>query len=219
MPDIVDDSRQRVRICFSKSGPARYLSHNDLVRTWERALRRAGLPLAYTGGFSPGPELRFGPPLPVGYDGCSELLDADFEKSVFPYALMAGLSKALPSGLAVISASIMPVCKANLMSAARAANYKTILKNPPANLPVLISEFLSKNSLSIEVTRGKKVREIDVRGAVLRLEAIGEDALGMQLKLGHGAACRPNDVARVLDLEVERNQRLSVIYEFPSPSI
>ncbi len=218
MPDIAEDRRLRVRVRFSKSGPARYLSHIDLVRTWERAFRRAQLPLAYTGGFSPGPELRFGPPLPVGYEGCNELLDADLEESIPLESLVAGLAKALPSGLALISAEFIPLNRANLMSAARAADYKTFIESPPANLPVRISGFLARNSVPIEIERGKNVREVDARRAVLQLEAVGNDALSMRLKLGHGAACRPDDVARILDLEVARTQRLDVIYEFPSRS-
>ena len=205
----------RVRISFSKSGPARYISHTDTIRAWERAFRRARLPLAYSQGFSPGPQLRFGPPLPVGYEARSELLYADLEESVPLESITSGLEKSLPLGLAAIAAEFIPVSKTSLMSAARAADYRTLIKNPPPDLADRIAGFLNRDSLSIQIARGKKVREIDARRAVIHLEQAAGDTLDMRLRLGHGAACRPEDIARVLDVEVERTQRLSVVYEFP----
>ncbi len=208
----------RIRIRFSKSGTARYLSHADTVRAWERAFRRARLPLAYSQGFSPGPQLRFGPPLPVGYDARGELLDADLEEAVPLESITSGLEKSLPAGLAAIAAEFVPITKTSLMSAARAADYKTLIRNPPPDLADRIAGFLDRDSVQIQIARGKKVREIDARRAVIHLEAAARDTLDMRLMLGHGAACRPEDIAAVLDLEVERTQRLSVVYEFPSVS-
>ena len=208
----------RVRISFSKSGAARYLSHTDTIRVWERAFRRARLPLAYSRGFSPGPQLRFGPPLPVGYEAVRELLDADLEESVPLESITSGLQESLPPGLVAIDAEFIPVSKTSLMSAARAADYKTSIKNPPSDIANRISGFLNQDSIPVEITRGKKVRELDVRRAVIHLKQSTEDTLDMRLMLGHGAACRPEDIAGALDLEVEQTQRLSVIYEFPSAS-
>lgn len=214
----MQDRKFRVRTRFSKRGPARYLSHSDTVRVWERAFRRARLPLAYSRGFSPGPQLRFGPPLPVGYEGLAEVMDADLEKSVPLDSITSDLRNSLPPGLSVIDAEFIPVSKTSLMSAARAADYKTSVKSPPPDIADRIAGFLKQESVPIEIRRGKKVREIDARRAVIRLARSTEDTLDMRLMLGHGAACRPEDIARALDLEVEQTQRLSVVYEFPDTS-
>ena len=66
---------QRLRIQFSKSGPARFIGNLDLMRLWERAARRAGLALAYSVGFHPQPRMQLAAPLPLGYVGDAELLD------------------------------------------------------------------------------------------------------------------------------------------------
>jgi len=216
MADRPTRPKVRLRLCFSKRGRARYLSHKDMIRVWERAFRRAELPLAYSTGFSPGPELRFGPPLPVGYEGYNELLDVDLEETVPPGPFLHSLAQVLPSGLVAHSAKFIPVTKANLMSSARAAVYKVWVTDPPVDLRTRISQFLEEDSIAIHVSRGPKIREIDVRGAVLDLAILCRDVVRMQLVLGHGASCRPDDVARLLDVVLMRKQRLHVIYKFPS---
>ena len=65
----------RLRIIFSKSGPLRYTGHLDLQTTWERTIRRAGLPLAYTHGFHPGPRIQIASALPLGFIGQAEIVD------------------------------------------------------------------------------------------------------------------------------------------------
>ena len=65
----------RLRITFSKSGALRYTGHLDLQTTWERTIRRAGLPLAYTHGFHPGPRIQIASALPLGFIGRAEIVD------------------------------------------------------------------------------------------------------------------------------------------------
>src|SRR5881227_1654467 len=67
----------KVRIRFSKLGKIRFTSHRDVARIWERALRRAALPVAYTEGFSPHPKLSFGLALSTGHESLGEYLDVD----------------------------------------------------------------------------------------------------------------------------------------------
>jgi len=69
----------RLRITFSKEGWLIYSSHLDLMRVWERALRRAGAPLAYSGGFNPRPKLQIARALPLGHVGEGELIDVWLE--------------------------------------------------------------------------------------------------------------------------------------------
>ena len=70
----------RLRVTFSKGGPLVYTSHLDLARAWERALRRAGVGLAYSGGFNPRPKLQLAAALPLGHTAEAELLDVWLEE-------------------------------------------------------------------------------------------------------------------------------------------
>ena len=70
----------RLRITFAKSEAIKYTSHLDLARAWGRSLRRAGVGLAYSGGFNPRPKLQLAAALPLGHTGAAELLDAWLEQ-------------------------------------------------------------------------------------------------------------------------------------------
>ncbi len=72
----------RLRITFAKGEAIKYTSHLDLARAWERSLRRAGVNLAYSGGFNPRPKLQLAAALPLGHTGEAELLDVWLEESV-----------------------------------------------------------------------------------------------------------------------------------------
>ena len=74
------DRNRRVRFRFSKVGKVRFTSHRDVARLWERALRRAELPVALTEGFSPRPKVHFGLALPTGYESDGEYLDVDLRR-------------------------------------------------------------------------------------------------------------------------------------------
>ena len=108
---------KNVRIVFSKTGRAKYVSHLDLVRTMSRAVRRAGIPLWYTEGFNRHPYLTFAAPLSLGYEGLRETMDLRLEEDM-PYdRLVDSFNEVLPEGLTAVSAA-EAVCKAGQLFAA-----------------------------------------------------------------------------------------------------
>lgn len=93
-----------MRVRYSKLGRVRFVSHRDGARLWERALRRVGLPVAYTQGFTPRPKLSFGLALPTCAESVAEYLDVDLaaDSSVAgDSAIVEELSAALPDGMTV----------------------------------------------------------------------------------------------------------------------
>ena len=91
---------------FTKSHLTKFISHLDLIRAFERALRRASLPVAYTQGFNPRPKMSFSPALSVGITSNSEYMDVDFYKEVPPQVVISRLNQALPDGLQIVKAGI-----------------------------------------------------------------------------------------------------------------
>ena len=87
----------RARITFSKSGPLRYIGHLDLQTLWERAARRAGLPLAYSNGFHPQAKIYFAAALPLGFSSRAEVMDMRLKTDI-ALAELAGTSKSRTSG-------------------------------------------------------------------------------------------------------------------------
>jgi radical SAM-linked protein len=99
-------SGARLRARFAKTGKVRFVSHRDVARIWERALRRAGLPIAYTEGFSPRPKLSFGLALSTGYESLGEYLDISLREEAAALdvdyeQLGTLLNPALPVGMEV----------------------------------------------------------------------------------------------------------------------
>ncbi len=95
----------RMRMLFVKGEAVRYISHLDLVRAWERALRRAGLPLAYSKGFNPHPRISIAMPLPVGCTGGREMIDVRFEEPPLfsPEKVAVALRPSLPPGISLLA--------------------------------------------------------------------------------------------------------------------
>jgi hypothetical protein len=114
----------RVRITFAKGPEIRFIGHLDVVRLWERAARRARLPLAYTQGFTPHPRFAFAAPLALGATGEGELLDAYFTETVALDELRARLAAELPPGCAVVDLTPAPLDAPALMSLVRWAEYR-----------------------------------------------------------------------------------------------
>lgn len=107
-----------VRVWFSKTGRAKFISHLDLNRTMTRALRRAGLPIWYTEGFNKRPYLTFAAPLSLGYEGLRECMDIRLLEDWPMERIVERLNAAMPEGLAVVAAA-PAVMKPGALTAAR----------------------------------------------------------------------------------------------------
>jgi radical SAM-linked protein len=118
---------QRLRVTFSRGEPLRFISHLDLMRFWERALRRGGLSVAYSEGFSPHPKLSLGAPLPVGTTGEAELMDVVLAQPVEPEEFLRRVRPQLPPGVAVSDAREAPASLPSIQSQLRAAEYRVVL--------------------------------------------------------------------------------------------
>src|SRR5512135_3154450 len=92
----------RIRITFVKQGALRYTGHLDLHKLWERAARRAELPLAYSQGFHPQPKMNMAAALPLGFSSRCELVDMKLEHNISLDDLPARLNATLPAGLQVV---------------------------------------------------------------------------------------------------------------------
>ena len=100
-----------IRARFTKLGKVRFTSHRDIARIWERALRRAELPVMYSAGFSPRPKLHFGLALSTGHESVAEYVDIDLEETASADAVSSAtllLTACLPEGVDVVALSVVP---------------------------------------------------------------------------------------------------------------
>ena len=170
-----------VRIMFSKTGRAKYVSHLDLVRAMTRAVRRADIPLWYTEGFNRHPYLTFAAPLSLGYEGLRETMDIRMADD-FPYdELVCRLNAVLPEGLVAISAADV-VAKAGELAA---AEYRLTIHLPAT----VVSEALASSELLVEKrTKKKTMKTVDIlpyfKDAIV--ETAGEDVAAVTVTLPSG---------------------------------
>jgi len=176
----------------------RYISHLDLMRTWERTLRRARLKLAHTQGFNPRPRLVFAAPLSVGVTSDAELVDVILEDELGASDLRARLQPALPPGIEVYECAEMPLEAPPVMASVLSADYAVELENA-GDLQEAINGFLAAATIPYERSRKGAAKQADMRPAVLDLWLAQDGRLGMRLRLDvEGMAVRPEEVVRAL---------------------
>lgn len=206
---------RKVRIYFGKGEAVRYISHLDLVRAWERALRRAGLPLAYSRGFNPHPRISIAMPLPVGCTGAREVIEVRLEE---PPALATGqiaaaLRPALPPGISLIAVERVPLDTPALASLPARATYHIVLVDAPADeVQRSVNEWLVRESSPVVRNGGhrrsrrgrRRTHTYDLRPLVesLKVRADGGRVLleAVLLRDAQGRTGRPDTLVEALGL-------------------
>jgi radical SAM-linked protein len=195
---------QRLRLKFSRGEELKFLSHLDLMRLWERALRRAGLPLAYSEGFTPHPQIALAAPLSVGITSQAELMDVVLSRWLSPQSFMAQIEKQLPRGIELLEVWPVGPNAPSLQSQVRFVEYKVELETEQASQEVelALQSFLSAKELPWHHLRDTGARYYDLRALVDDLWLIDcRDSLcvlGMRLRCDEKGAGRPEQVAKAL---------------------
>ncbi len=164
---------QRIRIRYAKRGPMRFSSHRDFARAFERAILRAGVPIAYSQGFSPHPKVSYASAAPTGVASEAEYLEIGLRAPVEPAALVAALDAALPPGLDVLDAVDASVAgSASLAERVEASAWRVELVGVGVDdLRSAVTAFLAASEIPVERLTKQGRRTVDARGAVLRMTA------------------------------------------------
>ncbi|RJQ32939.1 MAG: DUF2344 domain-containing protein [Peptococcaceae bacterium] len=194
------------RIQYSKKGPARYVAHLDLIRVFERAARRAGLPLAFTSGFSPHPKISFAVPLAVGMDSEAEYVDLELSDPLLPLEVAKKLSASLPAGIAIGEVRAAPEDRPALMTMVDRAIYRveSRLSGSLTNreLESAVGDFLAQPEVFVErKTKSGQRKEYDIRPGIFAMSGTVKDDiifLEMELKAGSSGNIRVNEVMTAL---------------------
>lgn len=195
---------QRLRVRFCRGEAIKYISHLDLMRLWERALRRAALPLAYSEGYNPRPRLSLAAPLALGITSESELMDVYFQRWVSPYHFLKAIKSQLPEGIEVAEALAVPPTLPSLQSQVRFAVYEVgVAADMSAEgVEAALSRFLALSELPWQHSRDTGVRRYDLRALVDDLWVTQwqgrEGILGMRLRADQQGSGRPEQVAAAL---------------------
>jgi len=160
----------KVRIAYSKLGKVRFLGHLDMARLWERAFRKAGLPVAVSTGFTPRQKLSFGLALPTAAESLVELLEVTFDTErvdVEVDDLPARLSSLLPEGIVVAGAATVEAGSVSLQEDVTATTWVLSINHPAPELAARIAEVMGADECWLERERKGERRRDDVRPGLL----------------------------------------------------
>ena len=220
-----DERPQRLRVTYRKADTLRYIAHLDLMRTWERSLRRARLPLAYTQGFTPHARLALGAPLPVGTVGERELLDVWMSPAIAPEEFARRLAAVLPEGLALLAAEEAAHELPSLQSQIRSATYEVAFARDALDVAEVrerLDALLALETLDWEEQRGAKTRRSDLRAAIRGLALHEEDErllLAMDLELNEESTGRPASVLAALRIEARPTSVVRTALRLGEPAL
>jgi radical SAM-linked protein len=205
-PRRYDEAVQRLRLRFSRGEEFKYISHLDLMRLWERALRRGKIPMAYTEGFSPHPRISLAAPLPIGVTSEAELMDIVVSKAVSPYFFMQSMKPQLPRGIEVFEVTQVPLTAPSLQSLAQFIDYRVSDRSDRAEEEIqgAVTATLQAERLPWHHMRDTGPRHYDLRPLIedLRLERWQDHVftLFMRLRCDTRGTGRPEQVTAALGL-------------------
>lgn len=196
----------RLRLEYSRGRAVAFISHLDLVRTVERAARRAGLPLAMTQGYNPRPRMAFAAPLPVGVLAGAEVMEIWLTGE----SMEAGkrLDQELPEGLSITRSRPVEADRPSVMSRVDAGSYKVVFSEEsggdtaPADesaLRLAVRDILSRSEISmIRRRHGKCSRQMNMRPLILAMEHLGGGDVRALVRVGSQGNLRPQELVEIL---------------------
>jgi radical SAM-linked protein len=183
---------QRLRIRYAKRGRLRFTSHRDFARAFERALRRAEVPMGYSAGFSPHPKISYAGAAPTGVASEAEYLEIGLARTCEPADVRAGLDAALPPGLDVVD--VVEAEPPGLAERLEASRWRISLPGvDPAAAQVAVAALLAADSALVERPTKDGTRVVDARAVVIALD-VAESGVSAVDNPGDGSACAILDV-------------------------
>ena len=159
----------RLRIKFSKHGDIRFIGHLDVMRFFQKAIRRAGIDVAYSTGFSPHQIMSFAAPLGVGLESNGEYMDIEVYSMTSCEDLMKRLNEASVPGIRVTGVYVLPEGAGNAMASVAAASYTVRFapgRAPKTDIAAMLPAFLAKDAILITKEGKKGPRQVDIKPGI-----------------------------------------------------
>ena len=198
LKEMTRKQHQHEYVCrglFERKGALSYIGHLDLKAVFERALRRAELPLLYTQGFNPRPMLEFALPLGVGIDTEGDWVDVAMEVPLDPEEYVRRINEELPDGVRVIRAVSLDEPKKSLMSVVTCAEYRI---EAPGITDALLKVFAQEQVETTKKSKGREVRT-DIRPLLIKpLTSSAPDSAEYMCYAGSQQNLRPDVLLKAI---------------------
>lgn len=196
-----------LRIKYGKTREGKFLSHLDMMRTWERAFRRGTIPLAFSQGFNPHPKISFGSALAVGITSSGEYMDVELKKFREIKEIKVSLEKYLPLGLKVYDIVEIDPAAPSLMSTLNRAKYqvkgKLIGDFNSIQGENMVQDLLAKESIIVQSFSKKGLKDKDIRPGIFDLSIEVDETnksvlVEFIVQTGSQGNIRPEEVIKAL---------------------
>lgn len=187
----------KARIKFRKYGALKFIGHLDVMRFFQKAMRRAEIPIAFTGGYSPHMIMSFASPLGIGLTSDGEYFDIELKEPIASEDAVRQLNEAMVEGIEVVSFRQIPdEKKMTGMAIVAAADYKTTLVKGsfPADLREKVQEFISQPEIRIMKQTKRSEKEVDIKPMIYQFQTSdekGECSFYMQVASGSVENLKP----------------------------
>lgn len=190
----------KARIKFRKYGVMKFIGHLDVMRFFQKVMRRADIPIAFTGGFSPHMIMSFANPLGVGVTSDGEYFDIELTEAIDMQAAVARMNETVVEGIEIVN--MVPISddkKQTGMSIVAAADYLSSVKNGefPEDWKKKAEGFMSQPSISIIKKTKKSEKEVDIKPMIYKFE-VRDDSVYMLVATGSVENLKPELVMQAL---------------------
>ena len=196
------------RVRFTKTGKMRFLSHHDLMRLFERALRRTGLPLRMTEGYNPHPVIAFPTALGLGIESVDEILEFELSSWTAPRQIEKALGEQLPESMAVRSAEAFD---RKQRSYVHYVEYEGSCAGQTDGLADRIRAFLALKECPVERVSDKGSKTVEIRRYVLAAEREGERVF-LRVRVTDQGTAKPEEILRACGVRVDGGVRIRKTY-------
>ncbi len=182
----------KARIKFSKKGNVKFVGHLDLMRFFQKAIKRADLDIAYSEGFSPHQIMSFASPLGVGVTSDGEYADIELNSALDSKTMVEKLNAQMVDGLEIKSIKKLSDKEKNAMSVVTAADYLVNIKNEKYTIEDLdkLKDFISQDNIFIIKKSKKKEVETDIKSMIYKAE-VKDNKIFLKLKTGSVSNLKP----------------------------
>ena len=186
----------KVRVKFSKEGPMKFIGHLDVMRYFQKAIRRAGIDIAYSTGFSPHQIMSFAAPLSVGFESQGEYFDIELNSLTDEENVRDRLNAAMAEGIKVLAVHVLPDKEGNAMASVAAADYLVSFRESvklPHDWKEQLLVFYKQEHIPVMKKTKKGEKEIDLKEGIFQLE-IRDNSVYLLVDAGSGSNVKPGFV-------------------------
>lgn len=191
--NLEEVSALKIRIKFTKSGCMKFIGHLDVMRYFQKVMRRADVDIAYTEGFSPHQIMSFAAPLGVGLTSKGEYLDIEVHSTKSSRNMVEAMNETMVEGISVLSYRLLDDNSQNAMSLVAAADYNVVFREkykPDINIREEFQKFISRDKIEILKKTKKSEKIVDIKPMIID-SGVNDEGIFMKLATGSANNLKP----------------------------